>query len=433
MQKQLLLSKHFLQISWRYYSSHSISRILQPSTSSSYWSLLQNQSFTFNDQSSKSALNDPYFMQQLFTTTHLVSHSYDLYQCLDMPSQLIYLDYLNKNDAQTTQQFLQQLSQLPSGMKRLIDFRASLLSLLHHYPNQQSTLSPLESKLKSIIKEKRSSLMIKRITWQPSATEIIEKLCQYEAVHAVTSSQDIKRRLASDRRVYGLFMKGMSNEPLVFVHVALVSDLSNSIQTLLNAPIHTHSFRHAICYSITTQKGLGGIHLGNYLIREVISQLQHSFPHLDTFATLSPIPGFRSWLMEHPQLKKRLIQLGGLHWEKNLFNMPKTSPLSIELLRLCARYILKEKRSNKGALDPVANFHLRNGACAHQLQWMGDISDKGLQESFGIMINYKYIPNKLDDHHQHYINHGTIFVSEQEKSWLSEWLGSDVVSIDCIP
>jgi hypothetical protein len=134
------------------------------------------------------------------------------------------------------------------------------------------------------------------------------------------------RRLAPDRRVYALFAKGLPKEPLVFVHVALVSELSNSIQTILepynrSTNHNIHDSRYAICYSITTQQGLGGIHLGNYLIRRVVDQLQQTYSQIHTFATLSPIPGFRQWLNEQlskdPSLWKQLVQAGGTtHWEQ---------------------------------------------------------------------------------------------------------------------
>ncbi|KAI8333169.1 malonyl-CoA decarboxylase-domain-containing protein [Chlamydoabsidia padenii] len=418
--------------------------------------------FMFSVDSSKVAIQDDTFMQRLFVQTAnehhtssntqdtLVSHCYDLFQLLDPSDQLVYLQHFsNSNTCQhSTSSFFHSLCQLPGGVKRMIDFRASLLALLRHYPCKQSILAPIESTLKSSIKIKMlpsdgsSQLSINRITWQSSPFKVIEKLCRYEAVHPVKDLKDIQRRLAPDRRVYALFSQDLPMEPLVFVHVALEPELSNSIQTIL-APYNNRSlssnYRYAICYSITTQQGLGGMYLGNYLIRHIIDQLQQTYPRIHIFATLSPIPGFRQWLdnqlLQDHTLWEQLVQAGGgTQWKHDIRDTPKDSPLAKILLQLCARYILDEKRPNKGALDPVANFHFRNGACAHQLHWLGDVSEKGVDESFGIMINYNYVPCKLNEHHQQYIDNGIIFVSEQQDScpstWLSEWLGDGVVKLD---
>ncbi|SAM01120.1 hypothetical protein [Absidia glauca] len=463
----------------RCYSSYSLPHIIQPkptlnssncrysekkTSTSAYWSLLEQDKrndFTFNVESSKAAIHDATFMQRLLlqavdrhttppdTQSALISQCHDFFQLLDTPDQLLFLRHFSNSyhHQQSIVTFLHSLYQLPGGVKRIIDFRGSLLTLLRHYPCEHSILAPLESILKSSIKVKLlssdSQLSIGRITWQSASPEVIEKLCRYEAVHAVSGLQDIKRRLAPDRRVYALFAKGLPKEPLVFVHVALVSELSNSIQTILepynrSTNHNIHDSRYAICYSITTQQGLGGIHLGNYLIRRVVDQLQQTYSQIHTFATLSPIPGFRQWLNEQlskdPSLWEQLVQAGGTtHWEQMIKDVPKDSPLATKLLHLCARYILDAKRPNNGSLDPVANFHLRNGACAHQLHWQGDVSDKGVNESFGIMINYNYIPSKLDDHHNQYINHGTIFVSEPQSSpsrCLSDYIGRGAVLMD---
>ncbi|KAI9475780.1 MAG: malonyl-CoA decarboxylase [Benjaminiella poitrasii] len=209
------------------------------------------------------------------------------------------------------------------------------------------------------------SLKFKQITWQNSSNEVLEKICTYEAVHAVKDKSDLKRRLGPDRRVYALFVENevnQSNEPLVFIHVALVPELSNSIQNILNAdevlvPEEKELFKYAICYSITTQKGLGGIDLER-------------------------------------------------------FNILDQKELKAPLMRLCTRYILDEKRSNrKHALDPVANFHLKNGACVHRIQWQADTSNKSRQQSFGIMINYNYVLHSLELHQCSYKESGKICIT----------------------
>ncbi|CAO3645699.1 unnamed protein product [Cunninghamella blakesleeana] len=437
----------------------------------SYWSIFEeNNHFLFSLKTSESAIKDGPFINQLFkqalisTPTNsnsssdrkknkdLIYHCYDIFQTLDMPDKLIYIKYLQKQRYYIP--FLYQLYQLPNGIKYLIDLRFILLKLLKQYPNEYPHLEELEIILKDKLRNWVSDhLSIQQITWQSSA-EIIEKICQYEAVHTVQNLKDIKRRLGPDRRVFALFSKSSPMEPLVFIHVALLPTLATNIQTILQSPMPTLSshygddddhhheqyddnsyenqqFKYAICYSITTQQGLGGIHLGNHLIKYVIHQLQSSYPHLHTLATLSPIPGFRHWLLTQTNLVDELCDIGGFHWENRVTKVPTDHPLKAKLLEFCARYILKEKRENSAgggcALDPVANFHLRNGACVHKLHWLGDTSRKGLNESFGMMVNYKYIPSLMDHHHQLYVNDNIIVVSEKTLSCLSDFIDHDHV------
>ncbi|CAO3623820.1 unnamed protein product [Cunninghamella echinulata] len=317
--------------------------------------------------------------------------------------------------------------------------------MLKQYPNEYQLIEQVEIILRDKLKNwVTDTSMIQQITWQSSSAETIEKICQYEAVHAVQDINDIKRRLGPDRRVFALFSKTSLTEPLVFIHVALVPELATSIQTILHSPIPydddhrpllkkrqkqpvetttmTSNFKYAICYSITTQQGLGGINLGNHLIKQVIHQLQQSYPTIHTFATLSPIPGFRHWLLTQTNLVDQLCDIGGFHWENLIPKITIDHPLKSKLLEFCARYILKEKRESNDALDPVANFHLRNGACVHKLHWLGDTSIKGLNESFGIMVNYKYIPSSMTYHHQLYVKDNIIMLSEKTLSCLSDYV-----------
>ncbi|KAI9339143.1 malonyl-CoA decarboxylase-domain-containing protein [Pilaira anomala] len=314
--------------------------------------------------------------------------------------------------------YLDHIRQLPNGLKLLVDMRADLLNIMGsrdspEYLEFASLEEDIRLKLKTYI---IGFLKLERITWQKSSAELLEKICDYEAVHAVHDWKDIKRRLGPDRRVFAFFENNVPNEPLAFVHVALVPEISSSVQDILNEPlptqnsINTEKFICAICYSITTQKGLGGINLGNYLIKQVVNNLKNEFTQLETFATLSPMPGFRKWLLHHAETDTKIQAELGPEWKTKLnrFNKQDQKQLKDPLMKLCSRYILSEKRIEKNALDPVANFHLRNGACAHQIHWQADTSEKGIQESFGIMINYNYILDRLESNRRLYLLDGTI-------------------------
>ncbi|KAI7903216.1 malonyl-CoA decarboxylase [Cokeromyces recurvatus] len=233
--------------------------------------------------------------------------------------------YFNKLGHTSHNQFGQLFDRihqvLPDGLKFLIDIRADLLDIIdtEKRNNSASSLytrfSDLEQDIRLKLKEYITKcLKLEQIKWQNTSGDILEKICTYEAVHAVQDWKDLKRRLGPDRRVYGLFFEdslNKANEPLVFIHVALVPELSTSIQDIINAKEffldndeeedrvmkrQQQTFKYAICYSITTQKGLGGIHLGHYLIKKAIENLKQTHHQIHTFATLSPIPGFRTWL-----------------------------------------------------------------------------------------------------------------------------------------
>ncbi|KAG2212862.1 hypothetical protein INT46_009654 [Mucor plumbeus] len=331
--------------------------------------------------------------------------------------------------------FLDRIHQLPNGLKFLADMRADLLDIMGSrgsvtYNEYFSLEQGIRLKIKKYV---IGFLKLERITWEKSSASLLEKICSYEAVHQVKDWKDIKRRLGPDRRVYAFFENNIPNEPLVFVHVALLPTMANSVQAILNAPNPTKqdsnlsNFKYAICYSITTQQGLGGINLGNYLIKQAVDDLQKQFPLLQVFATLSPMPGFRQWLNNHvdddPTIQAEFDQIKD--WKNVGFNSRDQEVLKDPLMRLCSRYILSEKRIGNNALDPVANFHLRNGACAHQIHWQADISEKGIRDSFGIMINYNYITDRLESNHRLYQKNGTISISEpndNEESWLSKWI-----------
>ena len=233
---------------------------------------------------------------------------------------------------------------------------------------------------------------------------LIEKLIKYEAVHDIRSWADLKNRLDSDRRCYGFFHPRLPNTPLIFVEVALVDRISDGIVPLLDettAPTRTEKSTTAIFYSISnTQAGLRGVSFGDSLIKRVVETLQAELPRLKVFATLSPIPGFRAWLdtVMRDQGAK-LPDLSCLKEPDWFRNAAAAERVRQPLMGLCAHY-LTSVRKNDEPHDPVARFHLANGASLERLNWRSDLSEAGMRRSFGLTVNYVYELNHLDRNHE---------------------------------
>ena len=312
---------------------------------------------------------------------------------------------------------VQRFAVFPEGMRFLVDLRAELLPLL----KSDKRLLPLDAELEQLFSTwfDVAFLELRRLSWDSPAS-LIEKLIKYEAVHDIRSWADLKNRLDSDRRCYGFFHPRLPNEPLIFVEVALVNEISSSITPLLDEAAEAADIQRAttaIFYSISsTQTGLRGVSFGDSLIKHVAETLTEEFPRLRTFATLSPIPGFRSWLSKNcaAQLEqldeKRLAELGRavgfeppqaahvLAAADKALELPPKSPVRQLLMQCAARYLGRELHDGK-PVDPVARFHLGNGARVERLNWAGDPSAKGLKQSFGLMVNYLYDLKRIDKHH----------------------------------
>ncbi len=322
---------------------------------------------------------------------------------------------------------LTQFTSIPDGRKFLVDLRGSLLKLR----TGDKLLTALDADLRGLLAAwfDIGFLELQRIDWNSPAA-LLEKLVTYEAVHAIRSWRDLKNRLDSDRRCYAFFHPRMPGEPLIFVEVALVKGLAGSVQNLLDekAPVQDPATADtAIFYSISNcQTGLAGISFGNFLIKRVVEELSGEFRNLRTFATLSPIPGFRRWLdpklaldepdflsdEESASLASALSAetgcqalagiLGKRYWWRDTAFRKTTEPV---LTRLAAQYLMVEA-SGKRAKDPVAHFHLSNGARIERLNMSGDTSDKGAKESATLMVNYLYDPGKIEDWHEDYAGEG---------------------------
>ncbi|CAA7625762.1 malonyl-CoA decarboxylase [Magnetospirillum sp. UT-4] len=332
---------------------------------------------------------------------------------------------------------LTQFNALPEGVKFLVDLRAELMAMARG----DAALAALEADLKGLLASwfDVGFLELRRITWRSPAC-VLEKIMAYEAVHAIQGWDDLKNRLDSDRRLYAFFHPRMPDEPLIFVEVALVKGIAGNVHDLLDtaAPAgDPEAADTAIFYSINNaQKGLAGISFGNFLIKRVVEELTAEFPRLATFATLSPIPGFRAWLeerlaqgepglltaAEHRQLTAMSNGLGAKGSLKALLadggwgdDAMLAEALSAPLTRLAARYLVLEKKGDGRALDPVAHFHLSNGARVERLNWRADVSTKGLAQSSGLMVNYLYNPDEIEANHEAYAGTGKVAVSPEIK------------------
>jgi len=300
-------------------------------------------------------------------------------------------------------------------VKFLVDLREDLLQFL----DQDSELAALDRELETRLTAwfDVGFLELTRITWSSPAM-LLEKLIRYEAVHEIRSWTDLKNRLDSDRRCYAFFHPRMPMEPLIFVEVALTNRLADNVQSLLdeNAPVFdARRADTAIFYSISnTQPGLRGISFGNFLLKRVIDDLKRDFPRLKSFATLSPLPQLASWLKNQPEtLAAAAIDLPALQsgdWTKD---KQLTRRLREPLQKIAARYLLEAKQTlpGRGPFDPVARFHLGNGARIERINWLADNSAKGFRQSLGLMVNYVYDPEEIENNVEAFSNDGKITAS----------------------
>uniref|UniRef100_A0A0E0QR05 Malonyl-CoA decarboxylase C-terminal domain-containing protein n=1 Tax=Oryza rufipogon TaxID=4529 RepID=A0A0E0QR05_ORYRU len=374
--------------------------------------------------------------------------------------------------------FLEAMNAQPGGLKLLAVIRADLLALLgeENLPALRALDGYLKEKLVTWLSP--AALTLHQITWDDPAS-LLEKIVAYEAVHPIRNLIDLKRRLGVGRRCFGYFHPAIPGEPLIFIEVALLKDTAASIQEVLwdDPPTPESEARCALFYSISsTQPGLSGINLGKFLLKRVIEMLRRDMPSVQIFATLSPIPGFMQWLLaklasqiklaeaesqdgsllegtsstfresilfpeEERMIHDAVEHAGGKSGIKLLQDILKSSQwvksdklssaLKSPLMRLCARYLAREKKRGK-ALDAVANFHLQNGAMIERINWMADQSEKGIQQSGGIMVNYMYRLENIEEYALSYLGTGLAHTSSNllqyiEKQTLKPlgWLGQE--------
>ncbi|CAN6166856.1 unnamed protein product [Urochloa humidicola] len=360
--------------------------------------------------------------------------------------------------------FLEAMNAQPGGLKLLAVLRADLLALLgeENAPALRALDSYLKEKLVTWLSP--AALALHQITWDDPAS-LLEKIVAYEAVHPIRNLIDLKRRLGVGRRCFGYFHPAIPGEPLIFIEVALHKDMAASIQEVLwdDPPTPESEASCALFYSISsTQPGLSGINLGKFLLKRVIEMVRRDMPSVQIFATLSPIPGFMQWLRaklasqiklaeaesqegnslegarstfrefillpeEEKMIHDAIEQSHGKQGIELLQDILKTSQwvkseklsaaLKSPLMRLCARYLAREKIRGK-ALDSVANFHLQNGAMIERINWLADQSEKGIQQSGGIMVNYLYRLENIEEYALSYSSTGLIHSSPSLSQYL---------------
>ncbi|MDP4060285.1 hypothetical protein RBLE17_00060 [Rhodobacteraceae bacterium LE17] len=306
------------------------------------------------------------------------------------PSKRSYRAYATASEPKR-QELLRRLNQVPGGTQRLVSMRRDLLRMIR----EDAKLEPLDVDFQHLLASwfNRGFLVLRRINWS-SPAEVLEKIIAYEAVHAIDSWDDLRLRLQpADRRCFGFFHPAMPDEPLIFVEVALTQGIPNSVQNLLadgRAPIEAEEADTAVFYSISNcQAGLAGISFGNSLIKQVAADLARDLSALDTFVTLSPIPGLTRWLEtnQSPTIKNASVDAQAAH------------------------YLIAAKREDKLPLDPVARFHLGNGAAVHAVHANADISDNGMRQSKGAMVNYLYDLAQVTANHEHFVTEKVVAAS----------------------
>lgn len=333
------------------------------------------------------------------------------------PSQ-VNLSRLQRAVEAPRQELFRRLNVAPAGIGILLDMRRTILQTLPDHPGRAGIDADLAHLFRSWFN--RGFLRLQRIDWRTSAL-VLARLIQYEAVHQIQGWDDLRRRLDIDRRCYAFFHPALPDEPLIFIEIALTRGMPGAIQPLLDpsAPIGDPSGANcATFYSITNcQEGLRGISFGNFLIKQVVEDLTRAFPALGTFATLSPIPGFVDWLADGHQLPWPVPEMVTQHVDSvrrgdTTGDHAALGRVREEISRLCAHYLLHAKRGD-APLDPVARFHLANGARLERLNWMGDVSPTGMRRALGFTVNYVYGLADLEKNHEAYAHEYRVVASRE--------------------
>ena len=337
-------------------------------------------------------------------------------------------------------EFFRRLNLAPGATAAIVAMRRDL------FEARDLALAPVNRDLMHLLSSwfNRGFLVLRRIDWQTPAA-ILDKIIAYEAVHEIQGWDDLRRRLDPvDRRCFAFFHPSLVDEPLIFVEVALSDAIPNNIQSLLQERAKlasVHEPTTAVFYSISNcQEGLRGISFGNFLIKQVVEDLVKERPSLKTFVTLSPVPDFADWLAEvlgeegsglvSPAERAQLALLDEPHWVLGA----EADALRPLLLRLAAHYFLRAKLDNGRPADPVARFHLGNGARLERINWLGDTSPKGLREAHGLMCNYRYEPRDIEKNHEAYENEAVVAASRQVLSLLKPERGkADTAKLLAIP
>lgn len=339
------------------------------------------------------------------------------------------------------QEFFRRLNLAPGATREIVGMRRDLLGMLKANPDLKLVDDDLKHLLYSWFN--RGFLMLKRIDWSTPAA-LLEKIIAYEAVHQIDGWDDLRRRLdARDRRCFGFFHPALIDEPLIFVEVALTDEISDAIGPLLTEPAEKiNAPTTAVFYSISNcQEGLKGISFGNFLIKQVVEDLARELPTLKTFVTLSPVPGFARWLegnegkavaqsVLNDEEKTAMTLLQRPRWQAK---ERATKMLEAPMKALAAYYFLAAKSSRGGPVDPVARFHLGNGAMLERVNFLGDLSPKGVSQAHTMMVNYLYNLKEIEKNHEAFANRAVVAASRQVRSFLRTYEAEQAPEASKVP
>ncbi len=309
-----------------------------------------------------------------------------------------------------SQELIRRLNRAPGGTRRLVAMRHDLLA----FAAEDATLKPLDEDFRHLFASwfNRGFLELRSIDWSTPAA-ILEKIIRYEAVHEISGWDDLRRRVgAPDRRLYAFFHPALADDPLIFVEVALTTGIPGDIGGILaesREMLDPSRAETAVFYSISNcQEGLRGISFGNFLIKQVVEELRREFAGLDTFVTLSPVPGLRKWAKANADaLPPRLSKVA-------LADLPGAAGLA----ELTAHYMLVARGPRGGSTDPVARFHLGNGARLERIHPGADASPRGQAASWGVMVSYLYDLATIERNHEAYSTQGEIIAASQVRRLL---------------
>ena len=318
-------------------------------------------------------------------------------------------------------ELFKRMNMAPNGISTIVSLREDLLKIL----NENKDLVPLDDDLRELFKSwfNPGFLKLAKITWETKAA-VLEKIMKYERVHEIKDMDELKRRLGEDRRFFSYFHPALEDEPIIFVQVALTNGLGKSIQEITKPRSDgDQKYDTATFYSISNcQEGLSRVTLGNFLIKRVVFEIQEELPNIKHFGTLSPIPGFRDWFSYLEDVKIKNI-LGDVPIENISFlkssdlkvGDPRIVANKVAITKLVAHYLMNEKNHKQLPINDVCRFHLGNGAIIDDIVINANVSEVGLNRSFGVMVNYLYELKNIEKNHEEYINNKTIIISDKLK------------------
>ncbi|MGH6725170.1 MAG: malonyl-CoA decarboxylase [Pseudolabrys sp.] len=318
------------------------------------------------------------------------------------------------------QELLRRLNLAPGGTAALVRMREQLLDVLGH----RDDLAAVDEDFVHLFSSwfNRGFLVLRSIDWSTPAI-VLDKIIRYEAVHEISDWDDLRRRIdPADRRCYAFFHPALVDDPLIFVEVALTRDIPAAIAPILGPGrevVDTDKTRTAVFYSISNcQRGLAGVSFGNFLIKQVVEEMSREMPKLSTYVTLSPVPNFAAWLTRERSDEKSvalsesdkatLAALDTAGWWRDEATAAR---LQDPLMRAAAWYFLRARTARGLPVDAVARFHLGNGARLERIDWLADTSDKAMAQAYGLMVNYQYDLDDIEQNHEAYAESHTVVAS----------------------